>query len=198
MKRYLILSILAAHLIGGSGVLAGASESPHPAEITRANIAGTFASSGMMVTADQVELLSAVTATVARPRLKVVSVDSFYEGSAKAMLKCEKTSICLPFYVVLHWKDLEEARNGVAAWQGTAAPRTLRRSIYSASEVMVRSGKSATLIFEAANIRMTLPVLCLQNGVRGQHIRVKSKDGKKLYMARVIGPGAVTAEMMVN
>jgi len=32
-----------------------------------------------------------------------------------------------------------------------------------------------------ANLRMTLPVLCLQNGARGQHVRVISQDRKKNF-----------------
>ena len=42
-------------------------------------------------------------------------------------------------------------------------------------------------------IHMTLPVLCLQNGGRGQQVRVISKETKKRYVARVTGPGVVTS-----
>ena len=42
-------------------------------------------------------------------------------------------------------------------------------------------------------IHMTLPVLCLQNGGRGQQVRVINKDTKKRYVARVTGPGVVTS-----
>ena len=40
---------------------------------------------------------------------------------------------------------------------------------------------------------MTLPVMCLQNGGRGQQVRVVNKETKKTYLARVTGPGIVTS-----
>ena len=45
--------------------------------------------------------------------------------------------------------------------------------------MLVRSGRTATLMFEGEYIHMTLPVLCLQNGGRGQQVRVISKDTKR-------------------
>ena len=42
---------------------------------------------------------------------------------------------------------------------------------------------------------MTLPVLCLQSGGRGQRVRVISKETKKRYVAQVTGPGVVTTSM---
>jgi len=41
-----------------------------------------------------------------------------------------------------------------------------------------------------------MPVRCLRNGVRGQHIRVISKDRKKVFLARVTGPGTLTSAVM--
>ena len=57
----------------------------------------------------------------------------------------------------------------------------------------MRSGKAAVLVFTGEHVRMTLPVLCLQSGGRGQRVRVVSKEKKKVYLARVTGPGVVTS-----
>ena len=62
--------------------------------------------------------------------------------------------------------------------------------------LLVRSGKIVNARCWTANyIHMTLPVLCLQNGGRGQQVRVISKETKKTYVARVTGPGVVTSTM---
>ena len=61
---------------------------------------------------------------------------------------------------------------------------------------MVHNGKDATLVFEGQNMRMIMPVLCLQNGVRGQRIRVISKDRKKVFLALVTGPGTLTSAVI--
>src|SRR6266849_4736445 len=90
-----------------------------------------------------------------------------------------------------------------AAALGTAGRRTIcsiRAAAWKAhaaglrsADVWVRSGKVAVLVFEGEFIRMTLPVLCLQSGGRGQRVRVVNRETKRTYLARVTGPGVVTS-----
>ena len=53
--------------------------------------------------------------------------------------------------------------------------------------MLVRSGKVAVLVIEGDFLRMTFPVMCLQNGSLGQLVRVLNKETKKTYLAHVTG-----------
>ena len=52
---------------------------------------------------------------------------------------------------------------------------------------------TAVLVFEGDFLRMTLPVMCLQNGGLGQQVRVLNRETKKTYWARVTALGVVTS-----
>jgi hypothetical protein len=138
----------------------------------------------------EIEPLCTVTAARLNPRLKLVSVEPLDGNSVKARLQCERTSICLPFYVVLRWQTRDGLRDSMSSWQARTV--TGKRRLQPA-EMLVRSGKAATLVFEGQNMRMTLPVTCLQNGARGMRVRVISQDRKKIYLARVTGLGVVSS-----
>jgi flagella basal body P-ring formation protein FlgA len=40
-----------------------------------------------------------------------------------------------------------------------------------------------------------LPVICLQNGVRGQRIRVASKDHRRFFEGEVVGTGVLKGSL---
>ena len=48
-------------------------------------------------------------------------------------------------------------------------------------------------VIEGDFLRMTFPVMCLQNGSLGQLVRVLNKETKKTYLAHVTGLGVVTS-----
>lgn len=152
-------------------------------------ILGALHSSGMQISPGQMEQLSGVTATEPNPLLRVVSVDLLDGESDKVLLRCQHPNTCLPFYVLVHWGQPGD-RSGVRP-DGTGEMRS--QSGQPAEKLLVRSGKIAVLLLEGEYIHITLPVLCLQNGGRGQQVRVISKDTKKRYLARVVGPGVVTS-----
>ena len=154
--------------------------------ITPIHITGALTTAGLHVDAGQIESLSLMTASEANPKLSATKFESLDANTTKVRLQCERTNVCLPFYVLLHWP--EGTKEDL---KGTARPSVLLEPL------MVHNGKVATLVFEGQNMRMMMPVLCLQNGVRGQRIRVISKDRKKVFVARVTGPGTLTS-MVVN
>jgi len=156
--------------------------------ITASQMTAALTTSGLHVTAEQLQPLSIMTATQANPKLTASKIESLDANTTKVRLQCERTDVCLPFYVLIHWPNLDKAKPVLS---GTSAqPRIVLEPL------MVRNGKDATLIFEGQNMRMTMPVRCLQNGVRGQHIRVISKDRKKVFLVRVTGPGTLTSAVM--
>ncbi len=182
-------ALLAALLAVVPGALPiGAAERPSRLAITAEQIAEALRASGVRATTQEIEPLCTVTAAKLNPRLKVVSVEPLDGISVKARLQCERTSICLPFYVVLRWQTRDGLRESMSAWRPSAGARHTQPE-----EMLVRTGNPATLVFEGRNMRMTLPVTCLQNGARGQRVRVISKDRKKIYMARVTGLGMVSS-----
>ncbi len=188
MTRRWRLWIAAICLIVGWAVVSVQAESkPGRVEIRPEQIRKTLAASGIRLTPEQLELLCTVSATQPSPRLKVVAIDPLDAGAARARLQCESTSVCLPFYVVLHWPTTNDAHAALKAWGDSA--RTKPQSV----ELLVHNGKLATMIFEGRNVRITQPVLCLQNGSRGQQIRVASEDRQRVWLARVTGKGIVTA-----
>ncbi len=159
--------------------------------ISRERILGTLHSSGIPVAAGQMEQLSEMTAAEPNPLLKVLSVDMMDGESDKVLLRCVHANACLPFFVLVHWGHSGERSgfrtNGLDEGPGQSGSRS--------QNLLVRSGKMIKLVLDGNYIHMSLPVLCLQSGGRGQRVRVISKETKKRYVARVTGPGVVTTTM---
>jgi len=185
-----ILAILGLLLLAGTDSLVRADDNGRT-PISRERILGALHSSGIQIVPGQMEQLSEMTAAEPNPPLRVISVDTMDGESDKVLLRCEHAGACLPFYVLVHWGQAGEraaARSGRP--DGSSTQPGSR-----AENLLVRSGKIVTLMLDGNYIHMTLPVLCLQNGERGQRVRVISKDTKKRYVARVTGPGVVTTTM---
>ena len=173
-------AILAPLLLGGLVASARAADNSRTA-ISRERILNVLDSSGIHITPDQMEQLSSVTAAEPQPRLKVVSVDVLDGEFDKVRLRCEQASSCLPFFVLLHWG--QPGRQNARTMQPASRPENM----------LVRSGKVAVLVIEGDFLRMTFPVMCLQNGSLGQLVRVLNKETKKTYLAHVTGLGVVTS-----
>lgn len=180
----------AALLVIFAGTLLSASSAKQQVVVGPNEIAAAMTNAGAPVVPDQIELLSSVPAAKENPKLKLVSVSPVNGDLVMARLRCESTRVCLPFYVLVHWRQDGAPSDVAALWRKGVlpGPHPLRKE-----EILVRRGKNATMIFEGKNIRMTLPVLCLQSGGKGQQIRVMSKDPKRIYVARVSGEGTVRA-----
>ncbi len=169
-------------LLAGAGTTVRAQDAPRT-PISRECILRALHSSGVSILPKQMEELSGMTAAEPNPPLKVLSIDMLDADSDRVLLRCEHPNTCLPFYVLVHWGQLA-ARPG-QTHRKPAQPEQ------RAANLLVRSGRTVVLRLEGEYIHMTLPVLCLQNGGRGQQVRVISKDTKKRYVARVTGPGVV-------
>ncbi len=184
-KAYAISTVL---LLAGTGTSVRAEDSSR-APISRECILRALHSSGISILPEQMEELSGMTAAEPNPPLKVLSIDMLDGESDKVLLRCEHPNTCLPFYVLVHWGRLED---GSAARPGRSDKKPAQPA-QRTGNLLVRSGRTVVLMLEGEYIHMTLPVLCLQNGGRGQQVRVISKDTKKRYVARVTGPGVVTS-----
>jgi Chaperone for flagella basal body P-ring formation len=175
-------------LLAGAGISVRAEDAPRT-RISRECILRALHSSGVSILPNQVEELSGMTAAEPNRPLKVLSIDMLDADSDKVLLRCEHPNTCLPFYVLVHWGRLED---GSVSRPGQT-DRKQAQPEQRAGNLLVRSGRIVVLILDGEYIHMTMPVLCLQNGGRGQQVRVISKDTKKRYVARVTGPGVVTS-----
>ena len=168
--------------------------------ISREAIVATLNSSGIGIDPGQLEQLSAMSSAEVNPQLRVMSVDTLDADSDKVLLRCDHSSACLPFYVLIHWgkpgDKTHPGRPGQGSSQATGQASGVQPSTGQQPEDwLVRSGKFVMLMLDGEYVHMILPVLCLENGGRGQHVRVISKNTKRRYVARVTGPGLVQSAL---
>ncbi len=135
------------------------------------------------VRAQAVEVLAQASATEASPRLTVDQVKfDTSRGWMQARVRCERSEVCVPFYVAA-----EMPRGEVAA------PVPARAGRVTPVMWLVRAGKPAMLVATGERMRLTMPVRCLENGAQGERVHVRGAGGA-VYAAEVVGPGELRAE----
>ena len=152
-------------------------------------IAAAVSGHGVAIAPDQVTLLTNVFASVADPQLRVISIGHAGDQRTIARLECATSDQCLPFFVALHTDD-----NTSAALAASIAPAPEAAKTRPA-ETVVRSGSNATLLLEGPHVQITVPVICMQNGLAGQIIRVTSPDHLQNYVALVGADGTLKGRL---
>jgi hypothetical protein len=159
--------------------------------ISREQVADAMVTAGLTADGTQVELLSMVSAKIASPSLQVVSISRTTAGTVGVRLRCRQNGVCLPFYVLVHSKTSAASPRLKADGEVPAgSPQGIAKA---ASEI--HGGERATLILENADLRISLPVICMQSGSHGQRIRVTSKDGLRFFEGEVIGAGMLKGSL---
>jgi hypothetical protein len=174
-------------LLLGAGAVSGTGQTRGGIAITPQGVVSAMAESGWKITARQVKFLSQVTASGRDDGLRVVKVMRGMGDTLRVELRCHDRRACLPFYVLI---------NGVGAADTPLQTSTRvdsSRDPAVLQKPLLRSGDAATLVFASKALRITIPVICLQSGGRGQKIRVSSTDHKRFYKAEIVGPGMLTA-----
>jgi flagella basal body P-ring formation protein FlgA len=151
------------------------------------HVADAMASAGIAVNPDQIELLSGISASRETASVQVVSVTDRTAGTVKVKLRCQDNQECLPFYVLVHGIE--------AVSVGRASARRVPAVKADSLQNIIRGGDHATLILESPDSRMSLPVICLESGVRGQRIRVTSPDHRQFFDAEVVASGMVRGSL---
>lgn len=165
------------------------AETRDSAPLTTHAVAMAMVESGWRVTATQVRFLSEVSAVGSDARLQVVEVAPWVHNTLKAKLRCLDPHACLPFYVLI--TGTAEQRE-----QSPEAVESSPRVEMSGAKPLMRSGDPATMIFANHGLRISMPVICLQNGRQGQMVRVASTDHRRFYKAEILGPGLLKAEAL--
>lgn len=162
--------------------------------ISPQRVVEALTSAGVPATSAQVRFLSPVSSTLENSDLDVVNVSTWTGNRTKVELRCHDHRACLPFYVLLSHAGTAEAR-GAASTSSSASPRSGGPVSIPAAPAVISNGDSATLVFENAAIRITMPVICLESGSRGQKIRVVSTDRKRFFKAEVVQAGLLKATL---
>ena len=151
-------------------------------------VAAAISAAGPQILAGQVEFLGEVRATPGA-QFSIVGVENRTHDAARVKLRCQSSHDCLPFYVVLHGADAGSLARAAQAAPLPGANRPAQK------QRVIKGGDPATLVLQGSVMQIVMPVICLQNGVRGQTIRVSSTDHKKIYEAEVVETGLLKGSL---
>ena len=181
-----VIAILAV----ASKVAYGAAPAPDRFAISPGRVSSALQQAGILAKSSQVEFLSAVSSMAENPQLTVMNVSRWRGGDSKVLLRCRNNRECLPFYVVLHDSKATARISPNVANTAQGKPNAeLEPKRRSAEKPLVRGGQHATLIIKNRDLRISLPVICLESGKRGETIRLSSRDRKQKYTGEVVEAG---------
>jgi hypothetical protein len=157
------------------------------AMITAGQVAVAIGDAGLQVSASQITLLTDVVAKTGAPALRVLSVGAWEGNLSLVRLACAISDECLPFVVTVRRHQNDRSEGAVIA----SNPQPSQHSSVEASKskIVVRIGSSAVLLLEAGHVHIQLAVICLENGVVGQTIRVAGRERDHTYLAEVCSDG---------
>jgi flagella basal body P-ring formation protein FlgA len=157
------------------------------------SIVDALSSAGISVEQGQIEILSGAVNLREGASVRVVKMTDAAAGTVRVKLRCQDNHECLPFYVLVHGVDAVNVRSA-AKVRGMALD-TLPVIRPGPPPNVVRGGDHAILVLETPDSRMSFPVICLQNGARGQKVRVTSPDHARIYEAEVVGAGLLKGNL---
>ena len=151
------------------------------------SIVDALASAGIPVQPNQIELLSGASALREGATVRIVKMTDAAPGTIRVTLRCQDNHECLPFLVLVHGVAPVKTKSVTSDAMTHVLPKPQQNA--------VRGGDHATLVLETSNSRMSFPVICLQNGNRGQTVRVTSTDHARFYQAEVVAPGLLKGNL---
>jgi len=110
-------------------------------------------------------------------------------------LGCQNPASCLPFLVTAHlpasrFPEIRDKGRPPGTVLGPVEPATSVLRIPSTHATMlVKAGQPARVVVERAGMRITVQVICLERGSQGQLIRVRHRDSRGVFAARVVAAG---------
>jgi Chaperone for flagella basal body P-ring formation len=109
-------------------------------------------------------------------------------------LGCEAASPCMPVLIQAGVPPAMEARVRAKLTQGRRQPEgvqaeNLPQARPRHAPILVKAGKAATLLWQRDGLRVTTPVVCLRSGEIGDQVPVRTREGKHLLNAQVVGVG---------
>lgn len=104
----------------------------------------------------------------------------------RARIECREAGACLPFLAYARTAAVPPLPNCRAS-----APHAAK-SAGERPPIAVRPGERATAVFEAAGLRMSAPVTCLERGAMGETVHVRGPGGI-VFRARITSPARLEA-----
>jgi len=182
--RKSLRSAVGAFCLAVSSLAGAANPTGYPIGTER--VAAALTAHGLPVKTSQIQFLSEVRTADQDAPLQVVSVSDATPGSSKVRLRCRNSGECLPFYVLIPSLNPEK-RSLASLLPGGGSPVIKASSV----QYLMRRGDLATLYLENLNSRIQLPVICLENGERGQKIKVTSKDHRLFFEGEIVASGVL-------
>ena len=187
-NRAILAAILSLFAMIGS---AGAVQPMSPETWYRVGadcVVDALAARGISVQRDQLEFLASVKSSRPDPGLEIERLQATSRDFVLARVRCREAGECLPFLVVLHLTARQYSR---AILQPLPPAQGQLRTTGNPHRPnwMVKTGQTATLVMQGKDVRATTPVICLQNGRRGESIRVSSLDRKRIMVGEIVGSG---------
>jgi len=189
MNRYNVISALS--LVAAMALPAAAA--PDRTSITAAQVAAAISAAAMVVSPEQVTLLTEVVSKSNSPTLTIQSIESWGSHRIKVRLGCADQEECLPFYVAVHFDNESGVQTAVAHSDEPSTANS--RTSQSSQTFVVRAGSRAILLIDGGHVHVRLNVVCLENGAAGQRIRVECKDPKQTYIAKVVNGGVLRGSL---
>ncbi len=178
----------------------------HPAQVAAQDVVQGMAEAGITIGPGQVSFPTAIPATVEHARLELLGLEPL-GTTTRAKMRCLDRSACIPFYVaVMGIADVRMGRRDLpsdsekndaakrAPERKPSAPLLMKRDS-EAEPLLMKPGSEATLHIAANHMQITVPVICLQNGHKGERIRVASVDHTKTFVGEVVSAGYLRAEL---
>jgi len=183
----------AAILLLAAAAAAGdtASVLPPAADTAQARVMSALNTAQIPAQTAQLQFLAPLSLNNPAAQFKVTGIEKWQQSSAMLRMRCINSADCVPFFVMLRWPGAQERDAALSAPVLVKA----RAQTHQAGNVLVRAGDQATLILENKQFRIITPVTCLENGVQGQKIRVRSADRKKIRVAEVKEAGLLKGSL---
>jgi len=173
--------------------VSGARDARFP--ISSQSVADALTAAGVPVSPAEIRFLSPMSAAGRDSSLQVVEIAKWAGDTVKVQLRCRDHRACLPFYVLL--TGAEKAGTRGQTLQPTSGISSEGRNATEvfAKQTLMHDGDPAILLFDNTGLRISLPVICLQSGSRGQTIRVESRDHKRFFKAKIVESGLLKATL---
>ncbi|MGD0646741.1 MAG: hypothetical protein ABR971_02025 [Acidobacteriaceae bacterium] len=155
--------------------------------ITAGQVAVAIGDAGLPVSASQITLLTDVVAKTSAPVLRVLSVGAWEGNLSVVRLACAISEECLPFVVTVRRHQNDRSKSAIIASNPQPAEHPSVET--SRSKIVVRTGSPAILLLEGGHVHIQLAVICLENGIVGQTIRVEGRERGHTYLAEVCSDG---------
>jgi hypothetical protein len=167
--------------------------------ISETDIVKELGGSGITVDISQVHIPMHMTATIASPKLEIVTAEPVGDKHVRLELRCSTVAECLPFFATVDVKDPNAVISGIQSKAGLVAAVGHQTTGPMGGEPkdrqQLRVGTHAMLEIRDGHLDIHLQVLAIDTGTIGQQVRVSTLDRKKVFHATITGDGTVMGVM---